>query len=130
MSDLIPLIGIVLATVLITLLAVLTGVLVVSLLDVRATAKRMRQTLDRLEGPAEDTLINMREITESAAEASVKFRQLSRQLHPLVRSLGRIGPWLPTAAGLVGALAAYRASRDRASGSSRERTRRRKKVVS
>ncbi|RMG45197.1 MAG: hypothetical protein D6718_08295 [Acidobacteria bacterium] len=111
MDALWPAIGLVLGTIAVTLLAVLSGALVLTLLEVRGAARRLRDTLERLTPPAEETLEGLREVSRTAADATRQVKRLGGQIGPIAQWLGRHGGLLPAAAGLLGALAAYRTAR-------------------
>jgi len=121
MGTMLPAVGLVLATVAVTLLAVLAGALVLTLLDVRAAARRLSDTLERLTPPAEQALTHLRDVTKTAADATDQARRLGQQLAPLAGLANRYRGLLPALAGIVGAIAAARSVRGRKRGHGRKR---------
>lgn len=111
MNETLAVFWIILGTVAVTLLAVLTGVGVVTLLDVRLTARRMRETLDSMAPSAGQAIDNLRELTGSARDAARGMRNAGEILGEFRSGVGRIGPWIPLVVGIFGAISAMRARR-------------------
>ncbi len=97
MSDMLQVVLIIFGTVLVTLVAILTGVAVSTLVEVRATARRVREVLDRVAPSAEKTLENVEHVTEALDDERdsppgqpVRLRQGGQRPHrPLGLAPGR-----------------------------------------
>jgi hypothetical protein len=108
MSEALQVALIMLGTAIVVLLAVLTGALLVTLLEVRKTVRRVNETLSRLEGPAEETLENLRQASGSASQTLASVGQLSQLIEPVRDTAQRLGPYLPVLGGIGGLLAVLR----------------------
>ncbi len=119
MSDMLQVVLIIFGTVLVTLVAILTGVAVSTLVEVRATARRVREVLDRVAPSAEKTLENVEHVTEALARTTSGIRHLGNLFGSGKGGSGRIAPWASLLAGAAGTWTALRRLR-----SSREGRRR------
>lgn len=115
MNETLGLIWVVLGTVAVTLLAVLAGVGVVTLLDARLTMRRMRESLDALGPKAGETLENLREISGTALDATRGMQGAGAVFAQVKREAGKLTPWIPLVLAIFGAISAIR-SRRRAEG--------------
>jgi methyl-accepting chemotaxis protein len=104
MSEALQIALIMLGTAIVVLLAVLTGALLVTLLELRKTARQVNETLQRLEPGAAETLENLRQASGAASQAMVSVSQLSRLIEPMRDTAQRVGPYLPVLGGLGGLL--------------------------
>ncbi len=115
MGDTLQVVWIIFGTVLVTLAAILVGVAVSTLVEVRATARRVREVLDRLAPNAEKTLENVEHVTEALARTTSGIRHLGNLLGSGKGGSSRIAPWASLLAGVAGtytALRRLRGSRD------------------
>ena len=102
-------------TAVVILLAGITTALMMALFEVRATARAVRETLERLGPKAEEALDNIREVSESAARATSALTRIGER----VASIGgaaRPGPWAAAAAAIAGFYTAYKRRKAAASG--------------
>lgn len=109
MSDALQIALLMLGTAVVVLLAVLAGALLVTLLEVRKTARQIGETIERIEPPAHETLENLRRASSSASEALGSVQQLSRAIEPVRETALKLGPYLPLLGGLAGLIATLKA---------------------
>lgn len=113
----------ILGTAFVTCLIILVGSVVATLREVRSTARTLRSAVDRLAPTAEETLENLRQVSDAAARGSAALVRLGESL-PQLRSSGGSRPlWIAALTGLFGLFAAVRRRRA-ARESARYRTRR------
>ncbi len=108
MSEMLQVVGIIFGTVLVTLAAILTGVAVSTLVEVRATARRVREVLDRVAPSTEKTLEHVEHVTEALARTTSGIRQLGNLLGSGKGGGSRIAPWASLLAGVAGTWTALR----------------------
>ncbi len=108
MSEMLQVVGIIFGTVLVTLAAILTGVAVSTLVEVRATARRVREVLDRVAPGTEKTLEHVEHVTEALARTTSGIRQLGNLLGSGKGGGSRIAPWASLLAGVAGTWTALR----------------------
>jgi hypothetical protein len=104
MSEALQIALIMLGTAIVVLLAVLTGALLVTLLELRRTARQVHDALQRLEPAAEETLENLRQASGAASHTMVALSQVSRLIEPMREAAQRVGPYLPVLGGVGGLL--------------------------
>lgn len=118
MSETLGIVWIVLGTVAVTLLAVITGVLVVTLLDARRTLRTARETLDRVTPAAEETLGNVRDVSGAASRAVSSIASVSSQVSSRMPREGgpSVPAWVSIGVAAIGAISALGALRRRGKG--------------
>ena len=88
MSDTTSVVVVILGAALVTVAAVFVGFAISTLIEVRATARALRGSIERLTPKLEETLAGVNDVTRTAAEGAAVLSHLGEALEPL-RAVGR-----------------------------------------
>jgi hypothetical protein len=113
MSEALSVAWIILGAAAVTLLAVIAGVLVVTLLDLRQTSRKARETLESVGPPAAETIENVRDVSRQAKNIAGGVQGATASLDQARKGAGRFAPYVPVVAGVLGALAMLRGRREK-----------------
>lgn len=109
---------IILGTVGVTLLIGLTAVLISTLLELRLATRELRQALERIVPPLEETLQNLRKISTNAARLTEIIEAAAPLAGQLKHFAGKASAWASGVAGAVGLFKFVRFMRGTRKGSS------------
>ncbi|MBP7149177.1 MAG: hypothetical protein KBD01_16735 [Acidobacteria bacterium] len=104
---------VVLATIAVTLLAVLTGYIVSTMAALKGTVRELNRLLVELRPGLEDTVEHMRIMSGNVAQASMLVGELGNLAGPVQQGVSRISRVVPLLTGGAALFAAFRAMRSR-----------------